>query len=144
MQCKEVNQLLSAYQDSRLTEKEQEEIRSHLQTCIACQKEEQTLLDIWNMLKVLEPIEPSPDFRARFWQRVYEEEKLSPWGHFVRSWSLSASVRPAFTLASLVLIALLGTFTTLKLLPSTVEHRSPIMQWAQSDSKDLRSGGIFL
>ena len=78
MRCKEVNKLLSAYQDGRLTQKEREEVRGHLQTCASCQKEERLLLNIWDMMNLLDPVEPSTDFKARFWQRVRKSGHRRP------------------------------------------------------------------
>ena len=75
MKCKDAHKLLSAYQDGRLSPEENAQLRDHLAACSACQEEERALSDIWSMLKVLKPIEPSPDCRARFWAKAREEEE---------------------------------------------------------------------
>lgn len=150
MKCKDVQKLLSAYQDGRLTRDENIPLKDHLSWCPACQKEERALSDIWSMLTTLKPIEPSPDFRARFWGKVHDEETLqkSPWKQFIRQWREHFYIaRPAFALASLVLVTLLGTLVALKLMPQGsvhVQHKSPIIQWAESAPQDLRSGGFSL
>ncbi len=148
MKCGEAQKFLSAYQDGRLSSEEAAQMKEHLSACLSCQSEERVLSEIWNTLSVLEPIEPSHNFRARFWQRVREEEELqkSPWERFMHLWNQNVYARPVFALASLILVSLLGTVVALKLIPqdSIYQPKSPIMQWAEGAPRNLRSGGFSL
>lgn len=149
MKCKEVQELLSAYQDGHLCSGEALGVKNHIQNCPACQQEEQALAHAWNMLKVLEPIEPSPYFKTRFWQRVREEESAQQdrRAGFIYSWmQFSVIARPAFALASIVLVSLLGLMFALHSLPRdpSSADQSPIVRWAQSDNPSAHNGGFTL
>lgn len=78
MKCEEIKNLLPAYQDGELSPGKAEETRVHLTGCASCQKEEQLLSTTWDLLGSLEPIEPSPDFRARLWEKIRAEEERKP------------------------------------------------------------------
>jgi anti-sigma factor RsiW len=147
MRCKDAIQLLSEYQDRRLPQNESEEVAAHLQICAACQKEERLLANVWNMLNVLKPIEPSADFKARFWQRVREEElaKENWWTITVFFWrQFAAGARPAFALTSVLVVSILGTLIALKVLPqtSTQTGQSPILQWTRNTPSGFMQGGF--
>ena len=75
MRCEKIKELLPAYHSHALKGWVIMEIQLHLRMCESCRQEEQGLSSAWNMLSVLEPIEPSPHFRERFWARVREEEE---------------------------------------------------------------------
>lgn len=79
MNCKEVQELLPAYEGMVLTAPETAEVKNHLATCKSCQREFDLLSATWAMLEVLEPIQPSADFRARFWEKVRQEEEKKSW-----------------------------------------------------------------
>ncbi len=149
MKCKEVQKLLSAYQDGHLTSGEALEVKNHIQNCSACQQEEQALAHAWNMLKVLEPIEPSSDFKTRFWQRAREVEsvQLNGWTDFGYSWRrFFVNARPIFALASIVLVTCLGLILALHSLPRNPSslNQSSIIRWAQSDSPGAKNRGFSL
>ena len=151
MNCNETAKLLSAHQDGSLTSGEETEMRAHLAVCATCQKEERLLSELWTTLKVLEPIEPSPNFRARFWQKVREEEDIQEsWlRRSIRSWhEIIRIARPAFALTSIVLAVVLGTFVALRIVPpsSPIAERedSPIMEWAKSVPSHAGRGGFRL
>lgn len=82
MNCASVRELLPAFHDEELTLTEMEGIRSHLAGCSSCQRESNLLTKTWDMLGSLEPIQPSPNFRARFWEKVRQEEarRENLWG----------------------------------------------------------------
>jgi hypothetical protein len=83
--CKEVQELLPAYDEKALTGQETVAVKGHLAGCMLCQKECERFSAAWTMLGVLEPIVPSPAFRANFWARVrQEEEKPAGWFAFPR------------------------------------------------------------
>ncbi|MBU2567990.1 MAG: zf-HC2 domain-containing protein [Elusimicrobia bacterium] len=77
MKCKKVKRKLYAYIDNELTDTEKQFIFEHLNKCEDCKKGLDELLLQNQFLKKLEAIEPSVNFRAKFWQRVesVQEEK---------------------------------------------------------------------
>lgn len=74
MNCKHAQLLLSAYQDKELSPVETSTLETHLKSCGACQSELQQVSRAWEMLGSLRTIEPSGNFKARFWDRVRQEE----------------------------------------------------------------------
>ena len=127
MDCEKIRELLTAYQDGVLPANEAAEIKTHLLGCQGCQTEERLLKETWNMLNVLEPIEPSPDFRARFWERVREEERKTSWLSFPRLVPVMAGV--------------LGVWVVGVGLGSYLFFRSPRSQMASTTS--IQQKGFF-
>jgi anti-sigma factor RsiW len=74
MKCKNAVLVLPAYLDHCLSQGQEAEVREHLDLCPSCREEVRSLSDAWDILGVLEPIQLSPDFRARFWAKVRREE----------------------------------------------------------------------
>ena len=74
MNCKDIHRLLSAYQDKEISPVEASALEAHLAGCQACATEHRRFSQAWDMLGSLASIAPSPDFKARFWERVREEE----------------------------------------------------------------------
>jgi anti-sigma factor RsiW len=70
-------ELLPAYLDNQLDAAAAGRVKSHVAMCPDCREEERMLAASWNLLGSLEAIEPSPDFRARFWEKVRREEEKS-------------------------------------------------------------------
>lgn len=84
MSSNHVTDLLPAFLDNALDEGTAKLVKSHLELCSACRKEEELLTESWSLLGSLETIEPSPSFRARFWERVRsEEEARFGWRDFI-------------------------------------------------------------
>lgn len=80
MNCKQVQEFLPAYMDAALEPEAAAGVRTHLSACTACRQEEKLLSLTWDALGALPAIEPSPNFRARFWERVRREElKTKSW-----------------------------------------------------------------
>ena len=150
MKCKEVQKSLSVYQDGRLNPDQEISLKDHLSGCAACQKEERALSEVRSALKSLESVEPSPDFKARLWERIRQEEELekNPWMRLMHMRHEQRYLaRPAFALTSLILAAWLGTLAALKLMPQDFiyrQYKSPILQWSESTTGDLKSGGFNL
>ncbi len=92
MASNHIADLLSAYLDGELSAAEEARVKSHLAACPACRTEEHELTVSWGLLGSLQPIEPSPAFRARFWERVKREEEAWQWF----SWSRLAPVFAGF------------------------------------------------
>jgi hypothetical protein len=85
MNCKDIQELLPAYEGQVLTAPETAEVKGHLAACKLCQKELGLLSAAWAMLGVLEPIQPSAEFRPQFWEKVRrEEERRHAWFAFPR------------------------------------------------------------
>lgn len=149
MKCREVHKLLSPYQDGELNFETMTQVKVHLFNCTACQNEEQVLAKTWNTLNLLESVEASPNFKARFWKKVHEEEVVQQTGWVELSvfWkNFAIKIRPAFVFASIVLVSLLGIFVAVHNLPqdSATLNESPIIQWTQSDSSEDKNRGFSL
>lgn len=86
MNCKNVVQTLPDYLSHTLGETETVGVRAHLDLCPECREESRLLSASWDVLDLLEPIQPSADFRARFWEKVRQEENtvFGRTGFFVR------------------------------------------------------------
>lgn len=140
MNCASVSKLLPSFQDHELTLDESMEVEKHLSACSRCQEEEKDLRKTWELLQEFKSMEPSSDFRARFWERVRkEEESVAPaWWSF--QW------RPGLALASMVAVALVAGLVTSNILLQirSEKKKSPLLQWAQSDTPHLKVGGLSL
>jgi len=79
MKCENAMEALSARLDHVPDASQDAAVEKHLASCPNCREEARLLSDAWNMLGVLQPIQPSADFRARFWARVRREEAPAPW-----------------------------------------------------------------
>ncbi|MBK8871791.1 MAG: zf-HC2 domain-containing protein [Elusimicrobia bacterium] len=77
MNCREVQELLPAFIDAALEPEATIGVRTHLNACHICRQEESLLSSTWSALGALPSIQPSPEFRARFWERVRREEDES-------------------------------------------------------------------
>lgn len=132
MHCDKIIERLPAFQDGALTPPETQEVRSHLTSCPRCRDDMELLSRTWNALALLKPLTPSPDFRARFWERVREEDAARiPLADFPRLlWGLQ------FTLTTAVF--LLGVFVSLNLasrmIPQDLTSAPPLTRWAQASS----------
>ena len=80
MNCRKVNQLLSAYMDSELPGIEHRQIRSHLAACSPCRDEYEALLQTKRLLAGLQILAPRPDFAAEISRNIerYGESPMSP------------------------------------------------------------------
>jgi hypothetical protein len=83
MDCKHIQDLLPAFEEKLLAAHDMAAVQAHLSGCVQCQKELVQLSAAWNLLEVLEPVTPSPEFRVRFWEKARQEEKAS-WLAFPR------------------------------------------------------------
>jgi len=78
MNCASIQEDLSAYQDGELSLQQSREINVHLAGCSMCRNQLVRSREVWDALGTLPEIEPSADFRARFWQKVRDEEIQTP------------------------------------------------------------------
>jgi anti-sigma factor RsiW len=84
MDCKKVCKQLSAYNDKELTQQEAARVDEHLRGCPSCLKELAAFAAGDALLKAAPQVQVSPDFRARFWQKVKEEGAVQRQGIFER------------------------------------------------------------
>lgn len=82
MNCETIQRELSAYQDGELKAIQMKSVEDHLAGCSSCRQELQRLTQVWNLLDALPTVQPSSDFRARFWEKVRQDEirKENLWG----------------------------------------------------------------
>jgi len=76
MDCREIKKMLPVFLDGELESVLENTVADHLRTCPQCRREAEELQKAWDLLGELEPIEPDPFYRTRFWARVAEQE---PW-----------------------------------------------------------------
>lgn len=111
MKCKEIKPLLTLFLDNQLPGKEAQEVKAHLDACSLCSKELKLLKESWNLLDEWEPVVPSPNFKAAFWQRVSQEETtVTERGRIFVFPRLK--VRPAPAFAAIAAIIIMGIFLT--------------------------------
>lgn len=70
MNCGEIKQKLSAFQDRQLPENEMHFIQSHLRECESCSSAWQELQDVYGVLSHVETIEAAPYFYTKLSRRM--------------------------------------------------------------------------
>jgi len=75
MNCKTVQNQLSAYLDSELSGNEMLAMRQHISGCETCQEEEQSLRSLKRMLASTRAPEPSDDLADRLCAAVFAKER---------------------------------------------------------------------
>ena len=78
MDCKSAREKL-AFFDSVSEFNSDKNLQDHLLTCSACQIELNRLKTAWDFMSQLPSLQPSPDFRSRFWKKVQTEQSVSIW-----------------------------------------------------------------
>jgi hypothetical protein len=116
MNCEAIRKELVAYRDGELPEQDRVRVATHLETCMACSREEAQLAEVEQLFASLERIAPSPDFAATFWRRLEQEgqvEQESRWARWWREsrerageWAKSWQVVPALAAAASLLVFL--------------------------------------
>jgi hypothetical protein len=82
LKCSKIQKNLNGYLSGELSEREKEQIKSHLKECPECSQEVTALEDLNKKIDQLDELAPTPEFEARFWRKVEEAEKPKP----VRQW----------------------------------------------------------
>jgi anti-sigma factor RsiW len=72
MKCQNVQKKLSAYQDTELEPKEQEQVRNHLLSCRACCEQYAELEQVWKLVGQLEEIHPDQWFYRQLTKKIRE------------------------------------------------------------------------
>lgn len=76
MNCRSVRRDIYKWIEGRLERDKQEGFKSHLLECAGCQREIQSAERLENLLRAGgSSIEPSPEFEANFWKKVFAREK---------------------------------------------------------------------
>lgn len=73
MNCDMISSKLSAYLDRELPEQEAKAVAAHVAECARCVALLREYSQTEAFLNKSKPIQPSTDFRARFWQKAREE-----------------------------------------------------------------------
>ena len=97
------------YVGGLLTPAQQREFDAHLEACAECRQEVNSMMEVSNLLSSLrapEPIAPPPEFCARVFAQVSQQEAASFWSVF----SLDAAFGRRVVFASLLTLAVLGSF----------------------------------
>ncbi len=109
MNCRRVNNLLSAYVDSELPGVDQLQIRDHLKTCPACSEEYDSLLTTKRMLSQLSLKQPRVDLEQKILDCLAQESGRRPalvpttwWGLLPEPQKASLRAAAMFAVFSLV------------------------------------------
>lgn len=98
MSCEKVNTLLTDYLEGKLDKALRASLESHLQGCVACQREMRALSVLWKELPKLQAPEPPAFLHERIMSRVeahvwneQRQPRLS-FRNFIMSWQFAAGV----------------------------------------------------
>ncbi len=103
MRCQKAKRFLPLFLDGQLNEKLTIKVKDHLEDCLGCSDEINLLKQSWDLLGEWEPVAPSPNFKATFWQRVVREEVSERRPVFVFP-RLRPSLVPAFATLTIILV----------------------------------------
>lgn len=87
--CERQREAISALVDGELEGAERAALEAHLAGCHGCRQELEELRRLAAAFAALTPVEPAPDFEARFWARIAREGDAEP--------SLAARLRRLFS-----------------------------------------------
>jgi predicted anti-sigma-YlaC factor YlaD len=108
MECRQVQERLSAFQDGELKPQEQERVSEHLGSCSACRERYAEMEKVWRALGDFKEILPEPGFYGQLVKKINESnENRFPVG-FHRLFQFFSS--PWATSALLIAGILMGTF----------------------------------
>ena len=108
MNCHNIQNRLSAYQDGELIGEDRERIRTHLEGCPACRQELTELEGVWKGLENLGEIEPEPQFYGKLQKRLKEEHTPPFLPRLQGAFHLFPN--PKFLFVCLLVGLLLGTY----------------------------------
>src|SRR2546425_4517135 len=111
----------------------QRDFDAHLESCAECRREVAGMTEVSSLfecLRPVEPVEPPPGFYARVMQQVGRNQAPSFWSLF----SLDAMFGRRVVFASLLTLAVLGSFLVSRETAYSSEPLSPDTIMAQQDS----------
>jgi hypothetical protein len=121
MECVRTEDILSAYLDGDLPEREREEVTAHLRKCPRCAEEERALRETVSLLRTLPVEKAPPGLLAGVRRRIGEEKAAEPlW----KKLFLPAHVKIPLEAAAVVLVFLLA-YGIQKQVPATKAPASP-------------------
>jgi predicted anti-sigma-YlaC factor YlaD len=108
MRCRNVQKKLSAYQDKELDPGQQEQVKTHLLSCRACQEQYAEFERVWQTLGEFEEIHPDPWFYPQLIEKIKEPREGRSIPRLRWAWRLL----PAPVIASILLVIglLAGTY----------------------------------
>ncbi len=113
MNCNEIRNIIPEYLEQALEQKQIEQVKQHLQTCLLCQKEVRAYEKIWATLDQWKDVEPQPGYVSRFWTRLaLKQPWYIKWGRTLNTIFLKKSLAPFYAVLSIVLIVGYITFKT--------------------------------
>lgn len=102
MTCNNIRSELPGFRNLKSEDPKRAAVQSHLDGCESCRMEAARLTTLWETLGADLRIMPSADFRARFWERVrQEDEKEDPvfgWLTWKRWVAVTAGALTAWTI----------------------------------------------
>ena len=122
-----VTEMISAFMDGELSQKDKLFVDRHLKDCAVCRKEIDALRSLDNLLCDIKPIEPSMDFSRRFWKEVdVRAAKKTPWSIFK---DFSWGWHPSLVSAAAALVIVAGSFMAYR-------STSPTLDFSNLDPAD--------
>jgi predicted anti-sigma-YlaC factor YlaD len=128
MNCRKIQNKLSAYLDCEITENDVKAIEEHLQHCRQCEKRLQSLKNTWEIVGILPDPEPVPYFYTRLKRRMASQEKEE-----ALTW-IDRVLIPASAVVALALGLLVGNIVGRN---GDMRYQSPILEEEVVDSLQL-------
>lgn len=95
-------ELISAFMDGALSEKDAAAMDAHLKTCPECRKEMAAFRNLNSLLRGMNDIAPSDDFARGFWRKLDAEKARKPLWHIINP--MTWGWQPAAAFAAIFLI----------------------------------------
>lgn len=136
MNCRKVNQLLSAYMDGELRGIEHRQVFEHVSRCTECSHEYESFLQMKRMLGCMRTQHPSLDLRERISYAVTWDEAQSANRRPAMVW-MRMRMQTTDLLASpqglgLAAIAVLGLYAIVHHLPTVAGSAASTIVWQQT------------
>src|SRR5438270_10304353 len=96
-------ELIVEYGAGKLDSNSAEEFERHMQSCAGCQAAAAHQHAVWNALDELQPVVVSPDFDAKLYERIANEEHSAWWKRALHAnWPWRPALPVAVACAALV------------------------------------------
>ena len=136
MNCRKVNQLLSAYMDGELRGIEHRQVFEHIARCVECSREYESFLQMKRMLGCMRNQQPSLDLQERISYAVTWEEaqaaNRTPAMLWTRMWMQTADLFASPQGVGLAVIAVLGLYAIVHHLPTVAGSAATNIVWQQT------------